>query len=139
VLGFIACGAVVRRDAYLAAGGFHPRLGTGAEEKLLAVDLARRGWGLAYVEDVVAHHHPSERRDDGRRRAVVTRNDLWFTWLRRPARSAGRRTLALLGEAAGDAAGRRGVVEALAGLRWVLREREVVPPELELAARLVEL
>src|SRR3954471_4137026 len=34
VLGFIACGAVVRRSAFLEAGGFHPKLGLGGEETL---------------------------------------------------------------------------------------------------------
>src|SRR5215207_3243678 len=50
VLGFLACGAVVRRSAYLAVGGFHPRFGIGGEEDLLAIDLAAAGWALAYVE-----------------------------------------------------------------------------------------
>ena len=45
VLGFIACGAVVRRAAFLEVGGFDVRLGVGGEEELLAVDLAARGWG----------------------------------------------------------------------------------------------
>src|SRR5215212_9291132 len=58
VSGFVACGAVVRRDAYLDARGFHPRYGTGGEERLLAIDLLRLGWGLAFISDVVCHHHP---------------------------------------------------------------------------------
>ena len=39
VLGFVACGAMVRRAAYLDVGGFHPRYGVGGEEGLLALDL----------------------------------------------------------------------------------------------------
>jgi GT2 family glycosyltransferase len=62
LLGFIACGAVVRRDAFLEVGGFDARLGVGGEEELLALDLAARGWGLAYVDEVVAHHYPSPSR-----------------------------------------------------------------------------
>src|SRR5215207_3340243 len=58
VLGFVACGAVARRSAVLACGGFHPRYGFGGEEHLLAVHLASAGWGLAYVEDVVVHQQP---------------------------------------------------------------------------------
>lgn len=38
VLGFVACGAVVRRSAFLAAGGFEPRFGVGGEETLLSID-----------------------------------------------------------------------------------------------------
>jgi hypothetical protein len=45
VLGFIACGGIVRRAAFLEVGGFNSRLGVGGEEELLAVDLTARGWG----------------------------------------------------------------------------------------------
>jgi GT2 family glycosyltransferase len=43
VLGFLACGAVARRSAVLACGGFHARFGFGGEEHLLAVDMAAAG------------------------------------------------------------------------------------------------
>jgi N-acetylglucosaminyl-diphospho-decaprenol L-rhamnosyltransferase len=131
VLGFVACGAVVRRSAFLQAGGFHRRFGVGGEEELLAVDLAAAGWGLAYVEEVVAHHHPSRSRDPEGRRRVQVRNGLWSIWLRRPLGVAAGRTLSMLMEAAGDAGGRTGVVEAVRGLPWVLRARRPVPREVE--------
>src|SRR4051794_4844290 len=63
VLGFVACGTVVRRDAYLAAGGFDDVVEFAGEEDRLALDLAMLGWDLAYVADVVAHHHPSPSRE----------------------------------------------------------------------------
>jgi GT2 family glycosyltransferase len=131
VLGFVACGAVVRRSAFLQAGGFHRRFGVGGEEELFAVDLAAAGWGLAYVDEVVAHHHPSLRRDPGGRRRVQVRNGLWVTWLRRPLGVAAVRTLGTLVEALGDAGGRAGVVEALGGLRWVVGARRRLPREVE--------
>ncbi|MDP8955948.1 MAG: glycosyltransferase, partial [Actinomycetota bacterium] len=59
VVGFLACGSLVRRDAFVGAGGFWPRLGIGAEEELLALQLREAGWDLAYVAEIVAHHHPS--------------------------------------------------------------------------------
>jgi GT2 family glycosyltransferase len=68
VLGFVACGAVLRRADYLAVGGFHPRVRVGGEEQLLAADLAARGRPLVYRDDIVAHHHPSAIRDRGARR-----------------------------------------------------------------------
>jgi GT2 family glycosyltransferase len=43
LLGFMAGASIVRRDAFLAVGGFAPRLFLGGEERLLAIDLARRG------------------------------------------------------------------------------------------------
>jgi GT2 family glycosyltransferase len=136
VLGFIACGAVVRRAAFLEVGGFHARLGVGGEEELLSVDLAARGWGLAYVdEEVVAHHHPSPSRDPSGRRRVQVRNALWSAWLRRPLGGAARQTAHLAALAIHQPGTSSGLLLAILGLPWVLRERRPVPPELEAALR----
>jgi GT2 family glycosyltransferase len=137
VLGFIACGAVVRRTAFLNAGGFDVRLGVGGEEELLSVDLATRGWGLAYVDEVVAHHYPSPSRDPSGRRRVQVRNALWSTWLRRPLGSAARQTAHLAALALHQPGARSGILLALLGLPWVLRERRPVQPELEAALRIL--
>lgn len=59
VLGFPACGAVVRREAFLAAGGFRPVARSGTEEERLARDLGAAGWGVVFLPEVVAHQHPS--------------------------------------------------------------------------------
>lgn len=136
VLGFVACGAVVRRAAFLAAGGFHPRFGIGGEEELLALDLARAGWGVAYVPEVVAHHHPSLSRDPRARGRGQARNALWCAWLRSPGRSLVRRSAQVLKGAGGGA--RLGLLDAAVGLPWVLRERRVVPPRLDAALRALE-
>jgi GT2 family glycosyltransferase len=135
VLGFIACGAVVRREAFLEVGGFDARLGVGGEEELLAVDLAARGWGLAYVDEVVAHHHPSPSRDPAGRRRTQVRNALWSAWLRRPLGGAARQTVRLASLAVHQPGAWRGVLLALLGLPWVLRERRPVDAELEAALR----
>jgi GT2 family glycosyltransferase len=134
VLGFIACGVVVRRAAFLEAGGFDVRLGVGGEEELLALDLAARGWGLAYVDEVVAHHYPSPSRDPSGRRRVQVRNALWSAWLRRPLGGAARQTVRLAALAMHQG-GRSGILLAVLGLPWVLRERRPVQPELETALR----
>ena len=135
VLGFIACGAVVRRSAFLEVGGFDVRLGVGGEEELLAVDLAASGWGLAYVDEVVAHHHPSPSRDPSGRRRVQVRNALWSAWLRRPLGGAARQTAHLATLAIHQPGASSGLLLALLGLPWVLRERRPVPRELEAALR----
>jgi len=135
VLGFIACGSVVRRAAFLDVGGFDVRLGVGGEEELLSVDLAARGWGLAYVDEVVAHHHPSPSRDPSRRRRVQVRNALWSAWLRRSGAGAVRRTAHLAALAIHQPGASSGLVLAMLGLPWVLRERRPVPRELEAALR----
>jgi GT2 family glycosyltransferase len=138
VLGFIACGVVVRRSAYLAVGGFERRFGIGGEEELLAIDLAAAGWALAYVDDIVAHHHPSPVRDPAGRRRVVTRNALWCAWLRRPLSVAAVRSTRLLRATWRDPAARAGLAEALQSLPWVVRARRVIPAEVEAGIRTLE-
>ncbi len=121
--GFIACGAVVRRKAFLEAGGFHARYGVGGEEALLAIDLARRGWALAYLDEVVAHHHPDAAGERPGRRARMVRNDLWTAWLRSGRLEAAGFTARVLSRSLRDRETRRGLLQALGGLGWVLRER----------------
>jgi N-acetylglucosaminyl-diphospho-decaprenol L-rhamnosyltransferase len=128
VLGFLACGAVARRDALLGVGGFHPHYGVGGEEFLLALDLAAAGHRLAYAPEVVFHHHPDAGPRTGRSRRV-RRNDLWTAWLRRPL---GPALDATLRTAVADPLA---VLAALRGARWVLRERRVLPPAVERSLR----
>jgi N-acetylglucosaminyl-diphospho-decaprenol L-rhamnosyltransferase len=139
VLSFIACGAVVRRDAVLAVGGFDARLGIGGEEELLAWDLAARGWLMSYVPEVLAHHHPPPQ-DGGRpeRRQRGIRNTLWTTWLRRPAGAAVRRTARQLVRLPRDRHTARALAEALGGLGWLRRERRVLPAEVERRVRMLD-
>src|SRR4051794_3521472 len=80
VLGFLAGASVVRRSAFLEAGGFPDNAFIGGEEELLAVDLATRGWWLCYAPELVAHHYPSPQRNPFTRRAHLVRNALWFAW-----------------------------------------------------------
>ncbi len=135
---FLAAATVLRTDAFRHAGGFHPRLWLGGEEELLAADLAADGWWLTYAEHLTVHHQPSSARDSTRRRRDGIRNTLWFTWLRRPTRPALRRTLHLARTVPRDTASLRAFAEATAALPWVLRERRVLPPEVEARLRLLE-
>ena len=84
VLGFVACGSVVRRSSFLAVGGFDPTVHFAGEEERVALDLAAAGWGLAYVPDVVAHHHPGVTGRRPGRDALVARNALLTACMRRP-------------------------------------------------------
>jgi GT2 family glycosyltransferase len=138
ILGFAACGAVVRRDAYLQVGGFSSRLGVGGEEELLAMDLAALGHGLAYCPSLIAHHHPSPIRDHGQRRRRVARNTLWCAWSRRRALGAAAVTARVLRGAIRDRSRRAGVVDAVRGARAVMRERRPVPREVERDLRLLD-
>ena len=138
VLGFVACGAMVRRRAYLDAGGFHPRYGVGGEEALLAADMACAGWDLVYVDELIAQHFPSPSRDRAARRAHAVRNDLWSAWLRRRWPRALRRSVELVSGARHDDAARRGIAAAAGGLPWVLTERAPVPAGVERDLRLLD-
>jgi GT2 family glycosyltransferase len=138
LLGFMAGSSVVRRSAFLEAGGFEPRLFLGGEEELLAADLAARGWWMCYVPELVVHHQPSDRRDRHSRRWHVVRNALWSAWLRRPLTSAVRKTLWLVRSQPRSAASVRGFASAVAGLPWVLRHRRVVPDAVERGFRLLD-
>jgi GT2 family glycosyltransferase len=138
LLGVLAGASMFRVTAFREVGGFSPRLWLGGEEELLALDLAARGWWMCWAPEVVVVHAPSASRDPRRRRQLGIRNTLWTAWLRRPLPSALRRTATLLRSVPADWASVVAFAEALAGLAWVLRERRVVPPEVERGLRLLE-
>ena len=58
--------------------------------------------------------------------------------MRRPLPGALRHTFILMRSAPWDGAMLRGIITALLGLPWVLRQRHVVPPEIERGLRLLE-
>lgn len=126
VLGFMACAAMLRREAFLAVGGFDPLVRFPGEEEPLALRLAANGWDLTYVESLVVHHYPSLRRaTPGARRAQIARSSLTSALLLLPWRT-------VVARAAGLArAGRwecRGLFDALPTVVPALRRRAVVPP-----------
>ncbi|MEJ5915820.1 glycosyltransferase family 2 protein [Pseudokineococcus sp. 1T1Z-3] len=132
VLGFVACASAVRRDAFLAAGGFDDVVVFPGEEARLAYDLAAAGHGLAYVEDLVVHHHPSPARDAPAERAVrIARAALLTDVMRRPWPVVARTVLRTARRH--PAALRR----ALPSLRAALRARRPNPPEVEAGLRLL--
>jgi N-acetylglucosaminyl-diphospho-decaprenol L-rhamnosyltransferase len=132
VLGFVACGAVVRRQAFLEVGGFRLGYGVGGEEEVFAIDMAAAGWSLSYSSSVTAHHHPSAARDpaEGRRR-LQARNALRTAWLRRRPVGALRRTIQVARGAVGDRAALLGMADAAGDLVWIWHERAPVAASLE--------
>jgi GT2 family glycosyltransferase len=119
VLGFVACGSVVRRRAYLAAGGFPPRWGVGGEEAPFAAELADRGWQLIYDAGLLAQHRPSAQRDRAARDVTAARNDLWLAWTRRRVRAA---VVASVRDVLRPG-GREGFVAAAREVGWARRAR----------------
>ncbi|MGK8525192.1 glycosyltransferase family 2 protein [Nocardia asteroides] len=140
VLGFLACAAIVRREAYLEAAGFSPLLRFGAEERLLSLDLAARGWELCYVARVRAHHHPSTLRPpQAWRRRAEQRNNALITWMRRPLRRCAAESAGLLRRAAREPVTLLAVAGVVRRLPWALAQRRRLPPEVEDRARTLEL
>lgn len=126
VLGFMACAVVVRRDAFLAAGGFAPRLFVYGEEALLAMDLAAAGHELSYVPDLVVRHLPQPSgRDVGARTRREVRNRVLTAVLRRPVGVVARTATAAVRESP------RGALDAVRDLPWALRHRRLLPAAVE--------
>jgi N-acetylglucosaminyl-diphospho-decaprenol L-rhamnosyltransferase len=126
VLGFLACAAIVRRSAFLAAGGFAPELFIYGEESLLAMDLAAAGWQLAYAPELTVRHLPlPDGRNPRGRRRLEARNRLLVSLLRRPAAEIRR--------AAADAwrTDPGAVLDAAGRLPWALRNRRSLPDQVE--------
>jgi GT2 family glycosyltransferase len=125
LLGFIACGALVRTEAFTAVGGFDPVVRFPGEEERLALDLAAAGWGISYVDSVTVHHHPSPaRHSPAERQAAIWRSRLLTAVMRLPWTDV----LRVVREAvAAGASGRAGVRQALPDIYAALRSRRVVP------------
>ncbi|MEU9984513.1 glycosyltransferase [Streptomyces sp. NPDC050856] len=138
VLGFLACAAVARREAYLEAGGYHPILFLGGEETLLAYDLVTRGWGVCHCPEVVAVHRPTGGVRPGRP-ATQRRNAVLTAWLRRPAAVALRHTRALALDARRDPEARTALRELAERFPAALRVRRPLPAAVEAAARRLDL
>ncbi|WP_346619102.1 glycosyltransferase [Blastococcus montanus] len=127
LLGFVACAAIVRTEAFEAVGGFDPVVRFPGEEERLALDLAAAGWGLAYVDEVTVHHHPSPRREaPDRRQAGLWRSRLLTALMRLPAGSVAG---VVAGAVRTGRPGVEGLVRALPDVPAALRRRRPVPAD----------
>lgn len=137
VIGFLGCGTVIRRSAYLSVGGFSRLLFIGGEEQLLAYDLAAAGWPACYLPDIVARHHPSQLRQPPRRGYQFARNRVLVGWLRRPVPVAARQTARLARRAVGDLNAAHALGGAAIRLPAALAGRRILPPDIEASVRLL--
>ncbi|MGY2079308.1 glycosyltransferase family 2 protein [Modestobacter sp. SYSU DS0657] len=125
LLGFVACAALVRTEAFTTAGGFDPVVRFPGEEERLALDLAAAGWGLAYVDGVTVHHHPSPRREPAAdRQAGLWRSRVLTALMRYPLRDLAGQLLRAL---RAGRPGLRGLAGALPRVPAALRRRRVLP------------
>jgi GT2 family glycosyltransferase len=135
LLGFVACGSVVRTEAFQAVGGFDPVVRFPGEEERLALDLAAAGWAMAYVDSLTVHHHPSPRRDaPGRRQAGIWRSKVLTAVMRYPLADVGGvlRTAVRSGRP-----GLEGLVRAVPDLPAALQRRRPIPPQVRADVRLL--
>lgn len=138
LLGIMAGLTMIRVSAFDDVNGFCEKMWLGGEEELLALDLAANGWWMCWIDDVVIHHFPSKSRDSRRRRQLGIRNTLWTLWLRRPLRSALRRSRQVIASAPRDLATVSAVGEALASAPWVVSNRRVLDRRIEDGLRSLE-
>jgi GT2 family glycosyltransferase len=131
VLGFLACSAVVRRDAFRSAGGFDPVVFFMGEEARLAYDLRASGWGLSYCDQVIAHHHPIADGSTPAKAALALRNQALTAWMRRPVPIAISATGSLLRTGVTSTVGRRALVQFAARLPRALAARNRPHPVVE--------
>ncbi len=125
LLGFVACAALVRTEAFTAAGGFDEVVRFPGEEERLALDLAAAGWGLAYVDSVTVHHHPSTHREpSATRQSGLWRSRVLTALMRYPLRDVAGQ---LLRTVRAGRVGWRGLAGALPRVPAALRNRRVLP------------
>ncbi|MFL6243063.1 MAG: glycosyltransferase family 2 protein, partial [Acidimicrobiia bacterium] len=68
----------------------------------------------------------------------LTRNALWVAWLRRPWSYGIRAAFRVAHQSLSDMTRFLGLMEAVAGVPFVIRERAVVPPHVEGWLRVLE-
>ncbi len=134
LVSFMGGASVARADAFLAVGGYDPRFFMGGEEELVGWQLLRAGWEMRYDPDVVVHHLPSLANYHAMRSFGI-RNTLWTSWLSLSVPAALSWTAHIVRKTPKDAILLRGLAMAVRGLRWVLRERDVLPARHEAMIR----
>jgi GT2 family glycosyltransferase len=132
VMGFMACGAIVRRSAFLQVGGFNPLLHIGGEEELLSLDLRMAGWLLVHVPEIACRHDPTSS-DAGRvhRTSGQLRNRVVTAWMRRPLREAIASTASLARASVAGPNERRALLGVGAALPRALGCRRTIPAWLQ--------
>lgn len=129
LLGFMAGASVMRRAAFIDAGGYEPKFFIGGEEALLTLDLVAAGWRVVYAPQLRVHHHPSPTRDRAARNHYLVRNALWVAWMRLPWRIALAETRRILRLPSARPVLLQALGGALRELPWVLKRRRVIPGE----------
>ena len=90
-------GCMVRRDAFLEAGGFFAPYFFTVSEVDLSTRLIGRGWDVRYLPAAAFEHRKAPAgRASARTMRLRVRNQIWYFWIRFPATVAARRIPAYL-------------------------------------------
>jgi GT2 family glycosyltransferase len=130
ILSFMAGAVVVRKSAWLAVGGYHPRFHISGEEEIVGWRLARAGWEMRYFPSVMSYHFPSLRNAPSLQHYGV-RNTIWTAWLHLRARHALEWTWSVINIAPKNRILFKGLIMSLPGALWIWRERSLLPADLE--------
>lgn len=127
----IGCGALIRRDAFLDAGGYDPAFHYYAEEYDLCARLLLAGLRVTHDRRFrVLHEKTSAGRDMGVILRRLVRNNGWVAQRYAPAplrRAELRETVTRYARIAKKEQARRGYALGLAELAWTLRRQKRTP------------
>jgi GT2 family glycosyltransferase len=125
---FFAEGAcMVRRDAFLAAGGYYEPFFFTAAEQDAAVRMAGAGWDVRYFPRAPFSHLKAGDRGSGRLAlALRVRNQVWHFWLRYPPAMAAPRIAGYLAYDLVECAYRGELRSWARGVRDAWRDRDRV-------------
>jgi GT2 family glycosyltransferase len=137
LLSFMAGAAIMRAEAFWEVGGYDERFFIGGEEETLALPLAKAGWQMRYLDDVVMHHRPSLA-NATKLRAYGMRNTLVNAWLHRPWTSALQWTAFTLADTPKNADYLRGLMLTIRAIGWIRSERAVVGAALDADLRALD-
>ncbi len=138
ILGFLGCGIMVRKKAFMAVQGYNRTSYFSGEEELLGIDLAAAGWGLTYCEDIVGCHYPAPRTNVAQRQRLSARNQVQVAVMRRPWRKVAYVLVKLARRSFKDWHVVAGLFMGIVQVPLILRYRTVVPWWIEQQITLLE-
>ena len=125
---FPECGCLIRRDAYLDAGGFFEPYFFHISEPDLAIRMLAKGWDVRYLPEAEFEHAKEPRGGEyvSRNLRFRVRNRLWFCWRHYPADVALRRALGFALLDIAEAIWLRAPAAFVGGAAAAWRERDAV-------------
>ena len=131
ILGFLGCQLIIRKEAYLQAGGYSEVFYFSGEEELLGWDIVANGWGMTYCHDIVGRHYPSVERSLAMRYRLGSRNTIMRAWMRRPIRQAIKKIFEVQAHSSSGIYDVIGALQGVLSIPKALKHRRVLPSWVE--------